>query len=139
MSLYTGPTAPTNEDDIDDLLRKIAKQGTDNATSTSGSATVTQARQRSSAPSNATIGTANGDLFTLAAGDIGFIQNLDDAALAVKKGTGASTTSLHFILGGGTAADDGKGGFVQIDDWIGVVSVAAMAGTARYIAWRQGA
>lgn len=93
--------------------------------------------QYSGAPSNFTVGTTDATVFTLAAGEIGFIQNLDDAALAVKKGASASTSSFSLILGAGSAADDGKGGSVQIDDWIGVVSVAAMAGSPRYIAWKQ--
>lgn len=93
--------------------------------------------QSSNAPNSATIGTADGTVFTLAQGEIGFIQNLDDTALAVKLGAGASTTSLSFILQAGAAADDGKGGFVQIDDYIGVVSVAAMTGSPRFIAWER--
>lgn len=94
-------------------------------------------KQYTGVPSTFTIGTADATVFTLAAGEIGFIQNLDDAALAVKKGASASTTSLSFILAAGTAADDGKGGAVRIDDWVGVVSVAAMAGSPRFIAWKQ--
>lgn len=94
-------------------------------------------KQMTGAPSNSTPATADATVFTLAAGEIGFIQNLDDAALAVKKGASASTSSFSFILSAGTAADDGKGGAVRIDDWVGVVSVAAMTGTARYIAWKQ--
>jgi len=59
------------------------------------------------------------------------------AALAVKLGTSASTTSLSLILQAGTAADDGKGGFTYITDYVGAVSVAPMTGTARYIAWKR--
>lgn len=68
---------------------------------------------------------------------MGYIQNLDDAALAVKLGASASTTSFHHILQAGTAADDGKGGFIYITDYIGAVSVAAMSGSPRYIAWKR--
>lgn len=104
---------------------------------TAGSTNATQPKQYTGVPSTFTIGTSDGTVFTLAAGEIGFIQNLDDAALAVKKGASASTTSLSFILAAGTAADDGKGGAVRIDDWVGVVSVAAMTGSPRFIAWKQ--
>lgn len=97
----------------------------------------TQAKQSAAAPSTATIGTTNDTVFTLVEGERGFIQNLDDAALAVKLGASASTTSLNMILQAGTAADDGKGGFVMIDTYIGAVSVAAMSGSPRYIAWKQ--
>lgn len=102
----------------------------------SGSAS-TAVKQYTGAPSTFTIGTSDATVFTLAAGEVGFIQNLDDAALAVKKGASASTSSLSFILAAGTAADDGKGGAVEIKDWVGAVSVAAMSGSPRYIAWKQ--
>ena len=96
-------------------------------------------RQYAGVPSTFTVGTSDQTVFTLAAGEIGFIQNLDDAALAVKKGASASTTSLSFILAAGSAADDGTGGVVLINDWVGAVSVAAMSGSPRYIAWKQAA
>jgi hypothetical protein len=97
----------------------------------------TQVKQSAAAPSTGTIGTTDATVFTLAEGERGFIQNLDDAALAVKLGSGASPTSLSMILQAGTAADDGKGGFVLIDTYVGAVSVAAMSGSPRYIAWKQ--
>lgn len=115
----------------------IGKVGIDQTTP--GSTNGTQQKQYTGAPSTFTVGTSDQTVFTLAAGEIGFIQNLDDAALAVKKGASASTTSFSLILNAGTAADDGKGGAILIDDWIGVVSVAAMAGSPRYIAWKQAA
>ena len=93
--------------------------------------------QSGAAPSTYTIGTSDTTVFTLAAGEVGFIQNLDDAALAVKLGAIASTTSLNMILQAGTAADDGKGGFTYITDYTGTVSVAAMSGSPRYIAWKR--
>jgi hypothetical protein len=93
--------------------------------------------QSGAAPSNYTIGTSDATVFTLSPGEVGFIQNLDDAALAVKLGASASTTSLSMVLQAGTAADDGKGGFTYITDYVGAVSVAAMSGTPRYIAWKR--
>lgn len=97
----------------------------------------TKNAQSAGVPSTFTIATADATVFTLARGEVGFIQNLDDAALAVKLGASASTTSLNMILQAGTAADDGKGGFTYITDYTGAVSVAAMAGTARFIAWKR--
>lgn len=94
-------------------------------------------QQSAAAPSTDAIATADATVFTLAMGEVGFIQNLDDAALAVKLGASASTTSLSLILQAGTATDDGKGGFTYITDYVGPVSVAAMTGTARYIAWKR--
>jgi hypothetical protein len=97
----------------------------------------TRAAQYTGVPSSFAFQTANATVFTLAAGEVGFIQNQDDAALAVKKGAGASPTSLSMILKACAVADDGSGGYVVIKDWVGAVSVAAMTGTARYLAWKQ--
>ena len=93
--------------------------------------------QSAAAPSNYAIGTSDATVFTLAKGEVGFIQNLDDAALAVKLGANASTSSFSMILQAGTAANDGKGGYTYITDYVGAVSVAAMSGTASYIAWKR--
>lgn len=97
----------------------------------------TSDRQGAAAPSTYTVATADATVFTLAAGEVGFIQNLDDAALAVKLGASATTSSFSMILQAGSAADDGKGGFTYITDYTGAVSVCAMSGTARYIAWKR--
>lgn len=92
-------------------------------------------KQWTGVPSNFTIGTTDATVFTLAAGEIGFIQNLSaDAPLAVKYGASASTSSFTFILAKGGGASDGSGGAVWITNWVGVVSVAKMTGTASYIA-----
>lgn len=137
---YTGPSTPANEDTVETLLKKIAKSvsstTSSNGTAT-GTATTTVPKQYTTTPSNYTVATADTTVFTLAAGERGFIQNLDDAALAVKYGTGASSSSFSFVYGPGAASDDGKGGYRFITDWVGPVSVAAMTGTARYIAWKQ--
>lgn len=93
--------------------------------------------QSGTTPSNYDIGTADATVFTLAPGEVGFIQNLDDAALAVKLGANAATNSFSMILQAGSAASDGKGGFTYITDYTGVVSVCAMSGTASYIAWKR--
>jgi hypothetical protein len=106
-------------------------------TNSNGMALPVKAKQYEGAPSNFAVATANATVFTLAAGEIGFIQNLDDAALAVKKGASASSSSFNLVLSAGAAADDGKGGYVTINDWVGAVSVAAMAGSPRFIAWKQ--
>lgn len=113
----------------------IGKIGIDQTTA--GSTNATQLKQYTGVPSTFTVGTSNQTVFTLSSGEIGFIQNLDDSALAVKKGSSASTTSFSLILNAGTAQDDGKGGAIVIDDWIGEVSVATMVSGPRYIAWKQ--
>lgn len=97
----------------------------------------TSDRQSAAAPSNAAVATAHDTVFTLAKGEQGFIQNLNDAALAVKLGTGATTSSFSMLLQAGSVADDGRGGFTYLTDYVGQVSVIAMSGTARYIAWKR--
>jgi hypothetical protein len=99
--------------------------------------TRTTPKQTAAAPSNATVGTTDATVFTLAEGERGFIQNLDDAALAIKLGASATSSSFSFLLKAGAAASDGTGGVVIIDDYVGAVSVAAMSGTPSYIAWKQ--
>lgn len=104
---------------------------------TPGTTNGVQPKQYTGVPSSFSIQTADATVFTLAAGQIGFIQNLSaDAPLAVKYGANASSSSLNFILPASTAASDGTGGAYKIDDWIGAVSVAKMTGTASYLAWK---
>ncbi len=93
--------------------------------------------QSGTTPDNSTVATANATVFTLSPGEVGVIQNLDDAALAVKLGAPATTGSFSFVLPAGTAADDGTSPPVYITDYTGPVSVVAMTGTARYIAWKR--
>tara|TARA_S200002703_G_scaffold98035_1_gene84722 strand:- start:351 stop:671 length:321 start_codon:yes stop_codon:yes gene_type:complete len=97
----------------------------------------TRPLQSEAAPSTATPVTSDGTVFTLAGGESGFIQNLDDAAVHVKLGTGASSSSLHYTLNAGDAADDGKGGYLVIDDYVGAVSIAAASGSPRVLAWKR--
>lgn len=98
---------------------------------------VTTPKQYTGTPSSYAILTADGTVFTLAAGEVGFIQNLSaDAPLAVKYGASASTTSFNFILAKSGAASDGTGGAYRIDNWVGAVSVAKMTGTGSYVAWK---
>lgn len=116
----------------------IGKVGIDQ--STPGVTNATQLKQYTGVPSNFALASADQTVFTLASGEIGYIQNLSaDAPLAVKKGASASTTSLSFILPKCTGASDGTSAPVKIDDWIGAVSVAKMTGTASYIAYKVAA
>lgn len=71
---------------------------------------------------------ANGTVFTLAAGEVGFIRNLNGTdALFVKRGAGCSSASFSDILAAGAVVNDGRGNFVIFDDWIGPVSVSGSA------------
>lgn len=94
----------------------------------------TLAKQYTAAPDTATIETSGGDVFTLAAGEKGFVQNLGTNPLYVRKATGATSSAFHYALAAGAVADDGTGGSVEIDDHVGVVSVAGTS--PRFLAWK---
>ena len=94
---------------------------------------VSLAPQVETAPSNSAPITSAADI-TLAAGERLFVQNLDTDALFVRRATGATTSLFNYVLQGGGAADDGTGGALVIDDYIGVVSFAGT--TVRYNAWK---
>jgi len=59
------------------------------------------------------------------------VINLDDAAVYVKMGAGATTSDFHFPLQACTAADDGKGGTIFDDTYAGIVSIKAATGSPR--------
>lgn len=123
-----------------DCLRSLVLNFFGSTPPASGGAggTSTQQKQYTGTPSNFALQSTDQTVFTLAPGEIGFIQNCStDAPLAVRYGAAASNTAFNFILATCTAASDGKGGLIIVDNWIGVVSVAKMAGTASYIAWKM--
>jgi hypothetical protein len=97
----------------------------------------TAPNQYQSAPSSFAIRTT-ADGVTVGAGQKVFIQNLSTTALGVKYGAGATTTSLSIVLRAGTANDDGLGGSVVIDDFIGTVTTVAMTGSPRFLMWVLG-
>lgn len=84
--------------------------------------------------SNVTIGTTDVTVFTLNPGQIGMLQNLAAAALYVKLGTGATSSSFSFIVPACGTAMDGTSPPFFIDFWSGPVSVVAASGTASYLA-----
>lgn len=90
--------------------------------------------QTSATPSNAAVSTDTGKVFVLTAGDKGFIQNLSTAPLYVRFGEDdAAADAFSFILKAGDAEDDANGGYVEIDDYVGRVTVYST--DPRYIAW----
>ena len=93
----------------------------------------TSPAQSMTATGNA-VGTANGTIATLTPGQRLLLVNCDDAALYVKYGASASSSSFTFIIPACTAQNDGTVPPFIIDDWLGVVSVAAASGVARYVA-----
>ncbi len=131
MTLAGVPLGTSDGTATGELVVKVKSVGGGGSSSTTPTYVAAKQYTASTAPS---ILTANGDVFTLTAGQKGIIQNLDDAALAVRYGTGASATVFTFILRAGSAANDGNGPILVIDDWVGVVSVFAMVGVASYTA-----
>ena len=74
------------------------------------------------------------DAFTLAAGQIGIIQNQAAFALYVRYGGVASDTSYHYVLPACSVAKDGTSPALVVDSWIGKVSVFPSSGTSSYAA-----
>ncbi len=129
----TFSSPPLGLNDGGELGLKVVLIGS--SVDTTGTISVTTAERQYTTVSATAPVTANGDAFTLTAGQIGFVQNLDTEALFVKLGTGASAASFNYVLKAGAAADDGAGGSILIDNWIGVVSIFATA-TARASAFK---
>lgn len=100
-----------------------------------GSSSIATAPRQYSTVSNDAAITADGTVFTLAAGEKGFIQNINDTAVYVKYGASASSSSFSFVLKAGTADNDGNGGSAVIDDFIGPVSISGVSST-RVIAYK---
>jgi hypothetical protein len=55
------------------------------------------------------------------------LQNCGAAAVYVKRGAGASSSSFNWILAADTGVDAGAGGSCEISDWIGPVSIDGVA------------
>jgi hypothetical protein len=89
--------------------------------------------QHLNGPSSFSVRSSAGEVATVAAGTKCFIQNLGTNALFVRRGTGATSSAFNYVLQGGGVNDDGTGGSIEIDDFVGVVSVAGS--NPRYIAW----
>lgn len=56
-----------------------------------------------------------------------FLQNCGTNAIYVAIGSAASSTNFHFILAGGSAADDGLGSIVDVSKYKGSVSIYSAA------------
>lgn len=93
-----------------------------------------QGKAVTSAPSNSAPITAAANI-TLAEGDVLFVQNLGTNPLFVRRGTGATSSLFNYVLQAAGTADDGTGGSVLIDDFVGVVSFAGTS--VRYNAWKR--
>ena len=59
------------------------------------------------------------------------VTNTGTNKIYVKLGTGATSSSWHYVLPGGGANDDGNGGSINVDGYTGEVAVCA-ATTGRY-------
>lgn len=94
--------------------------------------------QSPAVPSKNALVASDGLVFTLQAGEVGFIQNMAAAALFIGLGqTPNGTTVVHAMLKACGTAADGTGGMAIVDDFIGSVYVAAASGTASMIAWKR--
>jgi len=87
-------------------------------------------KQYTAAPTNSIVAT-DGLAVTIAAGQKAFLQNWDDAAVYVRCGASATTSNANFILKAGTTSNDGTGGSVEINDFVGQVFILAATGSPR--------
>lgn len=62
------------------------------------------------------------------------LQNVSVVPIYVKLGLAASASDYSFVLQGGTADADGKGGTYWDDSYTGAISAVAASGTARKLA-----
>ena len=128
---------PYQNDESQRLLFKIARYLAAVITGEVGflvrGSVTSSAKQFSTAPSNSVPITVAADI-TLVAGDVLTIQNLGTNPLFVRRGTGATSSIFNYTLQGAGAADDGTGGALVVDDFVGVVSFAGTS--VRYNAWK---
>jgi len=83
--------------------------------------------------SSVSSGTGSAIAFTLDSGEVGYIVNLGQNAIAWKYGSGASTNSLNGIINPAV-----QGGEKVIDSWIGAVSVAPFGSSdIQYVAYKM--
>lgn len=75
--------------------------------------------------SNYTPSGSNGTIFTLNQNQWGFIRNLTTGDMLFwKRGTSCNSGSFSDVLYPGQTVNDGRGGFVVIDDFAGAISVS---------------
>lgn len=108
----TGPILPVT----------LVSQGADGSYSAGGGA---DSRQYTTATTS--IATSDGTVGTITTGGKMTLQNCGTAAVYVKRGTGASSSSFNWILSACSAQDDGLGGSCEIDDYVGAISIDGVA------------
>ena len=113
-------------------LQRVIPLGLDSSGNYTEAAAQSPAQRQYGAPTDSLV-TSNGDAGTIASGGMAFIQNLDDAAVYVKLGSGASASVFSFVLSAGSAANDGLGGSKDITNYAGLVTVFAATGAPRLI------
>ena len=107
-------------------LQRVIPLGLDSSGDyTEAAATSPSSRQYGTA--TASIVTSDGSAGTIATGGKMTLQNCGTAAVYVKRGSGASSSSFNWILSACTAQDDGLGGSCEISDYVGIVSIDGVA------------
>ena len=83
--------------------------------------------QQQYSTATASIATTDSTVGTITAGGKMTLQNCGTAAVYVKRGAGASSSSFNWILNACTAQDDGLGGSCEITDFVGPISIDGVA------------
>ncbi len=84
--------------------------------------------------SNFSVTGGSGNIFNLGVKEAGFVQNLGTNPLFLCKGTGCGPDRFSMILKAGVSLNDGVGGTVSINDYIGIVSASGTSPS--YIAYK---
>ena len=113
-------------------LLPVVQMGLDSSGNYTTAAAQSPSQRQYGAPTDSLV-TSDGTAGTIASGGMAFIQNLDDAAVYVKLGAGASSSVFSFVLSAGSAANDGLGGSKDITNYAGIVTIAAATGSPRVI------
>lgn len=114
-------------DNVVQQVQPVAIMGSiamDGGITSQGSLATTQ-KQYTTA--TASIVTSDGLAGAIATGGKMTLQNCGTAAVYVKRGTGASSSSFNWILSACVAQDDGVGGSCVIDDFVGQVTIDGVA------------
>lgn len=108
-------------------VRRVVIVGTQNVAGENGVSASLPILPKQYGTATPSIAVADGPVGAILAGGKMTLQNCGAAAVYVKRGIGASSTSFNWVLSACTAPDDGLGGSCEIADFVGQVSIDGVA------------